>query len=242
MITILSMFPEALDLNGDAQNALVLARRATWAGRGAGVVQQHLGAPLAIQDPDVIVVGSGAESSFVRVREGLRAVERELQRWLAAGVPLFAVGTGWELLSESVKFDGGVVLEGLGIFSGHWVPATRVSNDIVVASEYGRLVGFENHAREYRAARGSRELGAVIYGVGNSRSSKRRAEGAIAGSAIGTRLHGPVLAKNPALADHLLGLVTNGRYDPDNDSARRVDALARAARNQIAGRLGLDPE
>ncbi|MFM9878148.1 MAG: type 1 glutamine amidotransferase [Rhodoglobus sp.] len=242
MITILSVFPDALDLNGDAQNALVLARRARWAGLDAEVVEQRLGVPLAAQPPDLIVVGSGAESSSARVLDGLLTIQRELRAWLAGGVPLLAVGTGWELLSKSVEFDGGLVLEGLGIFSGHSVPRARVSDDLVVDSEFGRLIGFENHAREYRAASGARDLGTVIYGVGNAGHSKLRREGEIVGASIGTHLHGPVLAKNPALADHLLGLVTSGGYDPDNETARRVDASASAARNQIAVPLGLAPE
>ena len=242
MITILSVFPELLDLNGDAQNALVLAQRARWAGWDARVHSLALGDSLEREAPQAVIVGSGAEASASRVLDGLRALEARLRAWSADGIPMLAVGTGWELLSESVELSDGDALEGLGIFSGRSVASARVSDDLVVESEFGRLVGFENHAREYRAATDARGLGTVIYGVGNSLSVEPRREGEVVGASIGTHLHGPLLAKNPALADHLLGLITDGRYEANNATAERVDASARAARNQIALRLGLAAE
>ena len=242
MITILSVFPELLDLNGDAQNALVLAQRARWAGWDARVHNLALGDSLEGEAPQAVIVGSGAESSAPRVLEGLRALEGSLRAWSADGIPLLAVGTGWELLSGSVELSSGDALEGLGIFSGHSVARARVSDDLVVDSDFGRLIGFENHAREYRAVAGARALGTVVYGVGNSLAAEPRLEGEVVGTSIGTHLHGPVLAKNPGLADHLLGLITDGRYEANNATAERVDASAQAARNQIAVRLGLAAE
>ncbi len=242
MITILSVFPELLDLNGDAQNALVLAQRARWAGWETRVRDLALGESLEGEAPQAVIVGSGAESSAPRVLDGLRALEGSLRAWSADGIPLLAVGTGWELLSQSVELSNGDTLEGLGLFSGSSVARARVSDDLVVDSEFGRLVGFENHAREYRAGAGARGLGSVVYGVGNSLTVEPRVEGEVVGTSIGTHLHGPVLAKNPGLADHLLGLITDGRYEANNATAERVDASARAARNQIAARRGLGAE
>lgn len=239
-ITILSVFPELLDLNGDAQNALVLAQRARWAGLDARVHALPLGASPSGR-PDIVVVGSGAESSAGAVLDGLRVLEGDLRSWTAAGVPLLAVGTGWELLGESVELATGTVLTGLKVFSGRSVPRARVSDDLVVDTGYGRLVGFENHARQYLAGTGAQALGTVVYGVGNSGSPAVKAEGEIVGASFGTHLHGPVLAKNPGLADHLLSLVDDG-YSADNGTARRVDASAEAARTQILQRLGLAPQ
>lgn len=239
-ITILSVFPELLDLNGDAQNALVLAQRARWAGLDARVHALPLGASPSGR-PDIVVVGSGAESSARAVLDGLRALEDDLRSWTAASVPLLAVGTGWELLGESVELATGPVLTGLGVFSGRSIPRARVSDDLVVDTAYGRLVGFENHARQYLAGTGAQALGTVVYGVGNSGSPSVTGEGEIVGASFGTHLHGPVLAKNPGLADHLLSLVDDG-YGADNATARRVDASAEAARTQILLRLGLAPQ
>ena len=56
-------------------------------------------------------------------------------------------------------------------------------------------------------------------------------DGVMQGAVIGTYLHGPVLALNPALADHLLANVV-GTLPPIDDSRAedfRTSRLARAA-------------
>lgn len=242
MLRILSVFPEALDLNGDAQNALVLSRRAQWSGHESEIVTVDIGQESPIETPGVIVVGSGSESAMASVRDGLRLLEPAMRAWVSAGIPLVAVGTGWELLGEMVELPGGRVLEGLGIFSARSTPSARVSDDLVVDSEAGRLIGFENHARSIAIGTSS-PLGRVVYGVGNSIVSGadgERAEGERVENAIGTHLHGPVLAKNPGLADLVLRAALGDAYDSGSVNATRVDDIARAARNQIAARLGLE--
>ncbi len=242
MITILSLFPELLDINGDAHNALVLAQRARWAGWAASVETVSVGEIPAAPTPSVIVIGSGAEASLVPVLSALRPIAPALRDWVAAGIPLLAVGTGWELLSRGLERADGTTLDGLSIFSGWSVPRARVSDDIVVDSPFGRLVGFENHAREYRSGDGAVPLGTVVYGVGNSSAGVGSPEGEISGSAVGTHLHGPVLAKNPALADHLLAMAIGGEYRSDNALAESADHSAQLARESILNALGINPQ
>ncbi len=238
MATILNVFPELLDLNGDAQNATVLARRARWAGLDVAVSSLSIGAAAPRQAPAVVVVGSGAESTMPEVLAGLRLIERELTSWFNARVPILAIGTGWELLSISTKRDGGLDLDGLGLFPGRSVAAARVSDDLVVDSDFGRLVGFESHGRDYVLETGVLALGRVVYGHGNGGDVK--AEGVRVGTSIGTHLHGPVLAKNPAIADELLRESFGEAYVVGPD-ASRVDDIARMARNKILTSVGLQP-
>jgi hypothetical protein len=63
-----------------------------------------------------------------------------------------------------------------------------------------RLTGFENHQGVTRLGPGVRPLATVTAGVGNGDGT----EGAYAGKVVGTYLHGPVLVRNPGLADLLL--------------------------------------
>ena len=56
-----------------------------------------------------------------------------------------------------------------------------------------------------------RRLPAVEIGVGNCNDGT---EGAVAGTVIGTYPHGPILARNPALADHLLELALGHELEP----------------------------
>lgn len=234
-LTIVALLPALQNTNGDAENAAVLRRRAEWAGLDARVVDVGSRDELP-ERVDAIVLGSGSDSSIERSRSVLLTMHDELRSWGTEGVPILAVGTGWELLSWGIELPDGSSIEGLGILPGRATPApARVTGDLVVASpRFGTLVGFENHARDYVGAEGS-PLGRVRAGAGNGRDSGQ--EGVVMGSVIGTHLHGPVLAKNPAFADALLQLAA-GRaglaYEP-GPRAAAVDAYAAAAR---AAQLG----
>lgn len=233
---ILTLFPEQLDVNGDSQNATVLAQRARWAGLDVAVQTLPLGAPAPDASPAAVVIGSSVDAELHAVREGLAALAPALRRWVDAGVPLLAVGTGLELLSSGLRLDDAREIEGLGLLPGRAEPLpARAAEDLVVSSRFGRLIGYENHARGLRGIRAAEALGTVAAGVGNDRTT----EGVIVGSAIGTHLHGPVLAKNPAIADWMLTTAFGERYRVTDERIRAVDDMARAARDQIAKRLGL---
>lgn len=229
-ITIVSLLPGTQNTNGDAENAAVLVRRAEWAGLDARVVAVDARDELP-ERVDAIVLGSGSDSSLDGSRAALLTMHDELRTWGTEGVPILAVGTGWELLSWGIERPDGSGIEGLGILPGRAVPSRgRVTGDLVVASpRFGLLVGFENHSRDYVGAEGS-PLGRVRTGRGNGRDSGQ--EGVVMGSVIGTHLHGPVLAKNPAMADQLLALAATRaglEYVP-GAHAVIVDGYAAAAR------------
>jgi hypothetical protein len=81
------------------------------------------------------------------------------------------------------------------------------------------LTGYENHQGVTAIGPSVRPLGRVVVGKGNDAGGG--AEGALAGRVLGTYLHGPVLARNPALADHLLASVV-GPLEPLDDGVADV--------------------
>lgn len=235
MTHILQLFPEALDVNGDAQNALVLARRLTWAGIPADLVAPVLGDKVSARTPAAVVVGSSVDSALAPVRAALTSWEPALRDWAAAGIPILAVGTGLELLSDGIQV-GAESIDGLRLLPGRAVPrAERATGDLVVDAAEGLLVGFENHARGFELPADATALGTVRVGVGND----GRSEGVRAGSVVGTHLHGPVLAKNPSLADSLLGAAFGDRYRADGARTVFADDTARAARERVLAAVGL---
>ena len=66
------------------------------------------------------------------------------------------------------------------------------------------MTGYENHGGRTVLGPAARPFAAVRRGIGNGDAD---ADGAIQGSVVATYLHGPALARNPALADHLLTMV-----------------------------------
>jgi hypothetical protein len=88
----------------------------------------------------------------------------------------------------------------------------------------GTLTGFENHRGVTTLGPGTRPLGRVVRGAGNG--TRDRGDGVLTPTVVGTYLHGPVLARNPALADELLRAVTGRSLPPlvlpDQEAVRRV--------------------
>lgn len=217
----LALLPSLADVNGDAQNALVLAVRAGWAGVEADVASFEPGDPVPDR-PAAVVLGSSTDSTLPDVLTGLGPVREALESWLDEGVPLLAVGTGMEVLGASVETADGTIA-GLGILPGRARPLPdRVAGDLVVRAAEGILVGYENHTRGFRLDAGARPLGPVLRGTGDGDG----ADGIRHGSVLGTRLHGPVLAKNPSLADALLALALGGQIRPVGEDAAAADAAA----------------
>jgi lipid II isoglutaminyl synthase (glutamine-hydrolysing) len=90
------------------------------------------------------------------------------------------------------------------------------------------LTGFENHGGTTSRREGTVALGRVVAGVGNGDDGG--GEGAVQGRVVGTYLHGPVLARNPALADRLLGWALGDapldRLDDEASDHLREERLA----------------
>ena len=228
MSAVLALFPELTDVNGDAQNALVLARRATWAGLDATaevlrVGERPSGTPIAV------VLGSTTDPVLPRLLAALAGVREALEGWIAAGVPVLAVGTGLESLSRGIVLPEGR-LDGLALVPGEATAlGARAAGDLVVRAAEGELVGYENHSRGLALDPGVGVLGTVQRGVGDGRG----ADGVRHGSIIGTRLHGPVLAKNPMLADAILAAAFGHPVTVTGAEAAGADAAAARIRTAL---------
>ena len=87
---------------------------------------------------------------------------------------------------------------------GSWWPPRRPRRRARRPGErLPRLTGFENHGGVSVVGPGRAPLARVEHGIGNGGGDGT--EGAWSGRVLGTYLHGPVLARNTALADLLLG-------------------------------------
>ncbi len=247
-LTVVSLFPELLNVNGDSANAIVLETRARWSGFETRLARVRVGEEIEWERPDIVVIGSGSDEDLPKTLSELRRIESCIRDWVANDTPLLAVGTGWELLSDYIDTGTQPRIEGLGVFSGHSTPAReRITSELVVDSDFGRLFGFENHARHYTLGTEGTPLGTVTHGSGNGLGTGRQAvEGSIVGNAVGTHLHGPVLARNPALADHFLSIaqarstaLTGAKASVELFAA---DKMAQSARAVVAKQLGITAE
>lgn len=208
--TVVLLLPEVLGTYGDAGNASVLAMRLRWRGIDAAV--HTVGWDDAVpENADVYVLGGGEDAAQMLAVERLRD-SVGLRRALDRGAPTLAVCAGLQILGRSFTVADGTRVSGLGVLDVETVPgrgARRigdVSADPLLPGLTEPLVGFENHGGVTTLGPDAAPL-ARVRGNGAGNGTGDRLEGAVGGSGdnvVGTYFHGPVLARNPELADLLL--------------------------------------
>jgi CobQ-like glutamine amidotransferase family enzyme len=205
-VRIAHLYPEALGTYGDGGNVDVLAARLRWRDVAAEVVTVHVGSPVPTTC-DLIVIGGGEDEPQSVAAAELAA---SLPAALDAGAVVLAVCAGLQLLGHTYTTTSGQTVTGAGVLDLTTVAGRRRAIGEVLADpvdlELPRLTGFANHAGETRLGPAAHPLATVVSGPANHPGGKD--EGAVQGKVVGTYLHGPVLARNPGLADHLLQLAT----------------------------------
>jgi CobQ-like glutamine amidotransferase family enzyme len=239
-IAIGLIYPELMGTYGDRGNATVLGRRLAWRGLPARVVVVPAGAPIP-GSIDCYVLGGAEDVPQTLAAEGLIASAPAIERALEAGAVLLANCAGFQLLGSSYVRPDGPAVPGMGLIDATTVAGPRrCIGEVVVDTGrpgFPELSGFENHAGITRLGPGVRPLGRVTRGTGNGDG---RDGALIEGRLAATYLHGPVLARNPALADLLLTWVA-GVLPPLDPAAAGIDPLAaalRAERRAAAGAPG----
>jgi hypothetical protein len=206
-LRIAVVYPDLLGTYGDGGNGLILARRAEW--RGLEVVLTQAPSDAALPESDIYCLGGGEDGPQVRAARSL-IEDATLARRAAAGAVVLAVCAGYQIVGKEFPGADGSPHEGVGLLD---IATSKGTGPRAVGEVVGEpsddapgalptLTGFENHGGQTTLGPGVTPLARVVYGVGNGDGSGT--EGAVSGRVIGTYLHGPLLARNPALADLLL--------------------------------------
>jgi CobQ-like glutamine amidotransferase family enzyme len=231
------IYPELLGTYGDGGNAIVLAQRLRWRGMAAEVVSVPAGEPVP-ESCDIYLLGGGEDEPQTLAAEGLLR-NNAITRAVDSGAAVLAVCAGYQVIGATFP-AGGKIYDGLGLigvetrrsFEAPEAPLPpRVVGDIVLDPDPSlrlpTVLGYENHGGRTRPLPGVRGVpfGKVRIGLGNG--IQDGTDGMVHGTVLGTYLHGPLLAQNPAVADLLLSWV-HGELPP-LPGPPEVDAL-RAAR------------
>lgn len=202
-ITIAHLYPNEMSIYGDGGNVRVLVQRLQWRGYAVVVKPVEIGQPFDFSNADIVFGGGGQDRGQLLVGEDLIERGEALRQAAIEGMPMLLVCGLYQLFGRDFTPINGQLIQGIEVFHMSTIgSAVRMIGNTVVDSPYGRLVGFENHSGQTVLDKGQESLGKVVKGFGNNPKSKR--EGAVTGNAIGTYLHGPILPKNPILADHLI--------------------------------------
>ena len=204
-ITVGHLYPDYLNIYADRGNIAVLTERARLRGHELDVRAIGMGDPVPVAEVDLFYVGGGQDREQELVAHDLAAKSAPLRDAVEAGAAFLAVCGGYQLLGQYYVDVAGHELPGIGLLPLHTVAGERrMIGDVLLDCEWAgeTLAGFENHAGRTILDDGAEPLGRIVAGFGNDGRSGY--EGCRYLRAYGTYLHGPLLPRNPWLADRLL--------------------------------------
>jgi hypothetical protein len=235
------LYPDYLNIYADRGNIAVLARRAAWRGHELDVTAIGMDDAIVPGAHDLYYVGGGQDREQFLVAENLARKAAPLIDAVAeGGAALLAVCGGYQLLGRGYKGFHGEDMPGVGLLPLDTIAGKRrMIGDVLLETDLGPIAGFENHAGRTYLDPDATPLGRVVSGFGNDGVSGY--EGCRVGRAIGTYLHGPLLPRNPRLADWLLQEAVAHRTGgespqfeplPDELEAQAFDVSAQRARTR----------
>ncbi len=234
------LYPDEMNIYADRGNIAVLDARLRWRDHGLAVDALEPGDRLEPGQHDLFYLGGGQDRDQAIVARDLVATKAAgLRASVEGGAAVLCVCGGYQLAGHGYTAVDGSRMPGLGLLDLDTVAGpTRLIGDLVIEAELDgerhRVVGFENHAGRTRLGPGARPLGTVLSGHGNN--DHDGGEGAVAGRVVGTYLHGPLLPKNPWLADVILAWALEHRTGSRLDLPPLDDELERAAHEVAVGR------
>jgi CobQ-like glutamine amidotransferase family enzyme len=213
VLRVCHLYPEHLNIYADRGNMAVLGMRCE--ARGIGFELAGCGPGEPLPDADLYYLGGGQDRDQALVADDLAGRAGPLRSAVGGGAALLAVCGGYQMLGHRYLGHHGDEIRGTGILDLETVAGeTRMIGNIVIRCELRpgeprTVVGFENHAGRTRLGDGLQPFGRVVHGHGNN--GEDGGEGVHAGRIVGTYIHGPLLPKNPWLADHLIATALEHR-------------------------------
>ncbi len=240
------LYPDYLNIYADRGNIAVFAGRAQARGLDLEIKPIGLGETFQPGEHDLLYVGGGQDREQALIAKDIEAKSEALVEAVQGGAAVLAVCGGYQLLGRSYRDRYGAELPGAGVLPLETVAGERrMTGDVLLECELDpgekrTLAGFENHAGRTILDAGAQPLGRVLAGFGNDGQSGY--EGCRVGRAIGTYLHGPLLPRNPWLADWLLAQAVAHRtrgeppvFEPLDDELEAQAHAVSAARAKARG-------
>lgn len=255
-LTIGWLYPDLMSIYGDRGNIIVLQKRCAW--RGINVTIKEIGIGSSEKDLascDLLVMGGAQDIQQEIVAVDLQKKKEVLQMMIEDGVTGLYICGGFQYLGRYYQTADGTRLPQLGVLDMYTENPgrERLIGNIAVALDRSLfnhrddagakvntiIVGFENHGGRTILGKGIQPLGKVVKGYGSNDSAKQ--EGAVYKHTIGTYLHGPILPKNPEIADWLITKALEKKYAEKITLSLLDDTLAYTAREYMLRKMGLHP-
>ncbi|HCS79497.1 TPA: cobalamin biosynthesis protein CobQ [Patescibacteria group bacterium] len=226
-LTISWFYPDLMSTYGDRGNIIVLKKRCEWRGIEVKIQEITLESPLSqLGESDLLFMGGAQDRQQKLVSDDfLHKKAPVMKKMIEKNIPALLVCAAYQFAGHYYQPYQGEKIPGAGIFdlyTKHLGDQTKRQIGNVTAelinskfriknSKFGKIiVGFENHGGRTYLGKNIKPLAKVIKGFGNNGEDDY--EGAIYKNAIGSYFHGPLLPKNPHLADLLIQKALEVKY------------------------------
>lgn len=248
-LTIGWLYPDLMSTYGDRGNVVTLTKRSEWREIETTVKELSLNStPNDLEDCDLIFMGGAQDRQQEIVSEDFeKGKAKKLAAMIENNIPGLYICGAYQFLGNYYKEADGTKIPGLGLFDLYTEnPGQNVSrligNTAVTLSFTDELkdiilVGFENHGGRTYLGKNVMPLGKVLKGFGNN--GEDQTEGAVYKNSIGSYFHGPILPKNPALADFLITKALERKYNKKIILEKLNDELEQKAHDVIVRRLNI---
>ncbi|HKC14868.1 MAG TPA: hypothetical protein VKC89_02825 [Patescibacteria group bacterium] len=241
-LTIGWLYPQLMSTYGDKGNIIVLKKRCEWRGIEVEVLNLDVDSPIEnLKKCDLLFMGGAQDRQQKIVSTDLKKKSKILRSMIENNVPGLYICGAYQFLGKYYKEANETVIKGLGIFDLYTQNpgenVKRLIGNVAIESDFGTLIGFENHGGRTYLGKNINPLGKVLKGFGNN--GKDKTEGAIYKNSFGSYFHGPILPKNPKLADYLIKLALEKKYDKKINLSPINNSIEQRAREVIAKRMGV---
>ncbi|MEK7129706.1 MAG: cobalamin biosynthesis protein CobQ [Patescibacteria group bacterium] len=213
---------------GDRGNVIVLQKRCQWRGIEAHVVPITLETQNSkLYNCNVIFMGGAQDRQQKLAGEDfLKRKGPVVKEMVDKGIPALFVCAAYQFVGHYYKPYQGEKIPGAGIFDLYTEhpgdQAKRLIGNVVAELQMPNakcqmpnrektIVGFENHGGRTHLGPKMKPLARIIKGYGNN--GEDGFEGAVYKNAIGSYFHGPLLPKNPHIADWLIAKALEKKYN-----------------------------
>lgn len=235
-ISIGHLYPKQLNLYGDMGNIITLKKRCEW--RGIEFDYQEINLDDNILESDLYFIGGGQDKEQIEVSKAMYSQKDFLTAQRDNGAVFLGICGGYQLLGHYYQPFDGERLFGVSLLDAYTVAGKkRFIGNVTAESDFlapNTLVGFENHSGLTYLQNDTKPLAFVT--VGNGNNGKDKTEGARYKNVFGTYLHGSLLPKNPHLADYLISLALDKRYNDKIQLKKLDDKIEYSAHNSVIGK------
>lgn len=207
------LYPKEMNLYGDRGNIIALSYRCAKRDIKLTIKKIGIADKMDLGQIDLIFFGGGQDKQQMAVALDLQTKKKAMVDFYNANKPLLAICGGYQLLGEYFMTNDKKKIPGLGILKLITIGSNkRMIGNVTIQSEKlkTKIIGFENHSGKTCLEDEGQSLGNVLRGYGNNGDDQT--EGIISNNFIGTYLHGPLLPRNPKMADWLIQKALEVKY------------------------------